>query len=117
MKYFIKQQLLYLFIGFLFFFNGCDGESSKQKGLQGERGERGNRGKRNFCSEAGLSEEQEEQIRELRQNFRASNPDLSREERQAASEELEQNILETVSENEEQKARLRECFKRGKNRS
>ena len=72
--------------------------------------------RRNFCPEAELSEEQKAQIRELRQNFRNSVKDKSKDERQAARAELHGHILEVVPTSEEQRVALSECYENRKKR-
>ena len=111
MKYFIKGYLFCLLISSLLFLNACNGNETRARNGRSK----GKTGSRFSCPEAGLSEEQQTQIKELRQNFRGSNKDRdrgNREERQAVWLELQQNILATVPETEEQRAALSDCFKR-----
>ena len=70
----------------------------------------------NFCPEAGLSEEQKQQIKNLFQERGDQN--LSREERRTAQEELQKKILEEIAKTEEEKTALSKCFeqRRGHNR-
>ena len=65
-----------------------------------------------FCPEAGFSDEQKAQAKMLRHDFRASVESLSKEERQAKRAELEQTILDTIAETDEQRTALAECFER-----
>ena len=65
------------------------------------------------CPEANLSEEQEAQIKELRQEVKASAEDLSREEKRAAWKDLRTRILERVVEGEQREA-LAKCFENRK---
>lgn len=105
MRYF--NQRFYLLIGLLLFFSGCTGEGSGRRGDH-----RGERGELPSCPSAKLSEEQKEQIKKLHQDSKASSRDRGREERRSARETLQERILNTVPETEEQKAALMECFKR-----
>ena len=66
----------------------------------------------NFCPEAGLSEEQKEQIKNLSQERDKQN--LSREERRTAREELQKKILEEVASTEDEKTALSKCFEQRK---
>lgn len=103
MKLFYKKSMLYYFISSLIFFSGC--------GDEGSSGRRGERGDRHLCEEAGLSEEQKTQVREIHQKNRGSR-ELSREERRSARERAQKEILEKVPATEEQRKALSECFKR-----
>lgn len=112
MKYFIKHQLFCLFIGPLLFFSACNGKEGRTRNGHSER----RAGRHLSCPEAGLSEEQQAQIRELRQSFRGSENNRNRGEKGAAHMELNQSILATVPETEQQRAALSECFERRQNR-
>ena len=70
----------------------------------------------NFCSEAELSEEQKAQVKELREAFKASAQDLSKEERRTMRADFKAQVLETVPTSEEQQAVLAECFDKRKKR-
>lgn len=125
MKYTIKNQHLFcLFISSLLFFSGCAGNESNNNGNESNNGDKSHkqRGRshsdRKFsCPEAGLSEEQKAQIKEIRQNLRDSNHGLSREERQTNKAELQKTILETIPETEEQRAALEQCFEHRREKS
>lgn len=121
MKVFITNKPLWLLFGLLFFLNGCGGD--------GRRGDRGDRGGFPDCPAAGLSEEQQAQIREIHRNSRTSAGDREHrnegrreaveggnEERRAAREKIQQQILDTVPKTEKQKTALAECFAQRRDR-
>ena len=68
-----------------------------------------------FCTKAGLSEEQKKQIKNL--SRKGDNQNLSREERKTAREELQKKILEEVAKTEEEKTALSKCFEQRKERN
>lgn len=68
------------------------------------------------CPEAGLSDTQKAQIKEMRNNVKSSLHDMSREERRATWSAFEKNVLETVATTEEQKMALSKCFERKRER-
>ena len=65
----------------------------------------------NFCPKAELSEEQKNQIKEMRMQFKSSSQEMSREDKKTAREDMQKNILNTIASTEEQKAALANCFK------
>ena len=74
--------------------------------------------RRHSCSKAaGLSEEQTDQWKALREEFKSSVEGLSREERRTAWSEFHQTVLDTIPETDEQKAALSECFEDRKKRN
>ena len=69
-----------------------------------------------FCPEAGLSEAQETQRKELTREFKASVEGLNKAERKAQWEGFQQTLLDIIPETEEQETALAGCFERGKER-
>ena len=79
-----------------------------------KRKEKHDRKQKNFCPTAELSEEQKAQMKELREGFKDSAQDLSKEEKRAMWADFKAQVLETVPTSEEQQAVLAECFDKRK---
>ena len=80
-----------------------------------ERKKRGKK-KRRGCPEADLSDEQKDEWKALRKDFRASVEGLSHEEKQEKRAEFHQQVLDTIAETDEQREALSQCFEKRKKR-
>lgn len=126
MKLSWKKQVFYLFILLIFTGNCEETIFSEADNVEESNTATENRYKRRhrrhkagipLCPEAGLSDAQKEEIRELRHSFRDSARDTNREDRQDTWFEFEQNVLNTIPTTEEQRAALSNCFERRQNRN